>query len=140
MDQSDQIVIELLSILRRRPGTYLGDEEVRTLSTFLHGYLAGRLDAGDQIASSEALMEAFRLWLSTNGGEAPNLGWATIIEARFVAEHDDPPVRSPHRGSRTDGSARLFFALFGEFLASRGSAYLEAPEVGRRRGVGTCWK
>lgn len=116
-------LLDLLSLIRGRPGMYLGSEEVRTLSTFLLGYRAARVDLGapETTEEEEALFTAFTPWLKEKFADNRNVSWETIIEDQFLRAPTTTEAR--RQRSPTDGSAKLFFALFEEYLATRQLAY-----------------
>src|SRR5262245_59790369 len=110
-------LLQILAVVRLRPGSFLGDEEVRTLWAFVHGYEASREDMGLVGISREdrALLDGFTAWLNARFGES-TMGWDWIVQEQY---REGPGVGGV-RGARsaTDGSIRLFFDLFEEFLSS----------------------
>src|SRR6185369_9634647 len=77
-------LLHVLAVVRLRPGSFLGDEEVRTLWAFLDGYEAARIDMGLTGMSREdrALLDGFTAWLKARFGEN-TMDWCWIVQERF---------------------------------------------------------
>src|SRR5262245_31109423 len=96
-------LLQSLAIVRLAPGSFLGDEEVRTLCAFIHGYEAAREDMGLAGMSREdrALLDGFTAWLKVRFGET-TMGWDWIVQERFRQGLGVGGVRGAR--SATDGS------------------------------------
>jgi hypothetical protein len=114
-------LLELLAIVRQRPGMFLGNEEVSTLDTFLHGTIVGRAQCGGDVQPAHDLLADFSLWLNARSPHTPTSTWTSWIISGYV----QPETISLHRrsSSTTDGSVVWFFELFDQFLATRGLAF-----------------
>jgi hypothetical protein len=133
-------LFEALSIIRLRPGMFLGGEEVRTLSAFIIGYETARSDLGQPGMSEEEeqLFAGFQSWLKQKfSEERTTLGWESIVEEQFLKA----PTTSEYRRARSpaDGSAVLFFRLFDDYLDGMNLSLEDGHEVLRRRPSGRTW-
>lgn len=104
-------LVPFLSVVRTRPGMYLGDERVRTLDTYLRGYVQAREDLGVPAYGHDEsnLMQDFEEWLSKRLKSNAVCPWSARVE-----EEDN-----------SDRNVYTFFRLFEEFLAERGRSLLE---------------
>ncbi|MCP3138969.1 hypothetical protein [Pyxidicoccus xibeiensis] len=104
----DSWLLPFLSAVRKRPGMYMGDERVRTLATYLRGYVEARQDLGLPGFSEEetGLMEEFERWLAVKLKSKRTLGFAGHIDLMDGSEKN----------------VRVFFAEFERFLSERGLA------------------
>ncbi|WP_437896394.1 hypothetical protein [Sorangium sp. So ce124] len=108
----------LLAFLKRvsvRPGMFLGDENVRTLATFIHGYRQARIDLGmpEFGATESSLFDEFEKWLAAKLDDTRDVAWPTLVATQ------DPGERN----------VRTFFLLFEEFLRERGDSLSRSAEV-----------
>ena len=108
----------LLAFLKRvsvRPSMFLGDENVKTLATFIQGYCQARIDLGipEFGAAGSSLLDEFERWLSTKLDDARDVAWPALI---FT---EDPGERN----------VRRFFSRFEEFLLERGDSLSESADV-----------
>jgi hypothetical protein len=128
-------LLDLLSLIRVRPGAFLGSEEVRTLSAFLWGYRAARIDLGaPEFGGDEnSLLQNFTTWLKVRYADDRDVSWETLIEDAFL--RTPTTIEFRRRTSPTDGSAKLFFKLFEEFLADVQLRYKDERDVWKL-GVG----
>ena len=85
---------------------FLGDEQARTLASFLNGYRGARVDLGiSEFAVEEhALLADFEKWLAVELNEHRQVGWLWLVES------EDPTAKSVH----------TFFRRFEQFLNTRG--------------------
>jgi hypothetical protein len=92
--------------IRTRPGMYLGSESVRTLETYLQGYIQARRDLGvpELPGDQNNVLDEFGVWLALKLKSKRNFGWAVHIELM------DPSSANVH----------TFFREFQEFLNSTG--------------------
>lgn len=108
---TDRWLLPILATIRIRPGAFLGDERVETLSTFLAAYEMGRCDVGfvGMALDDEAVLAAFEGWLvdrTKEHGEQGTAGWPSLVK----------------RIDNSERSVVTFFALFEEFLQGRGDS------------------
>ncbi|WP_438006166.1 hypothetical protein WME89_47375 [Sorangium sp. So ce321] len=108
----------LLAFLRRvsvRPGMFLGDENVKTLATFIQGYCQARIDLGipEFGAAESSLLDEFEKWLSNKLNDTRDVAWPTLIST------EDPGERN----------VRRFFSRFEEFLLERGDSLSDSADV-----------
>jgi len=133
-------LLHVLAVVRIRPGTFLGDEEVRTLRAFLEGYEGARIDMGLAGMSDEdqALLSDFTAWLKERFGHS-TMDWSWIVQERFREGGGLGGARGAR--STTDGSTALFFQLLEEFLAARKLRLPDGAEVlrNRARRFATFW-
>jgi hypothetical protein len=109
---TDPWLLAFLKRVRTRPGMYLGDENVKTLATFVQAYAQARADLGvSEFASSESsVLPDFEKWLAGELGDSRDVAWYTLIAS------EDPSDRNVH----------TFFRRFEEFLLRQGES-LERP-------------
>lgn len=108
---TDRWLLPILATIRIRPGAFLGDERVETLSTFLLAYEMGRCDVGfvGMAPEDKAVLAAFEGWLvdrTKEHGEQGTAGWPSLVK----------------RIDNSERSVVTFFALFEEFLQGRGDS------------------
>jgi hypothetical protein len=108
----------LLAFLKRvsaRPGMFLGDENVKTLSTFIQGYRQARIDLGvPELGTAESsLLDEFEKWLADKLGDTRDVAWPTLIAT------EDPSERN----------TQTFFSRFEEFLQERGDSLSRSSDV-----------
>jgi hypothetical protein len=113
MKPEDPWLLPFLRMMRRRPASYLGAEDVWSLYLFVHAYSMARSDLGMKEfgRGEETLLSDFKVWLENKFGMTDTRGWHGLIE-------------------RIDGSATnifTFLRLFDEFLVSRGEPPLTEP-------------
>jgi hypothetical protein len=122
-------VLQLLAIWRVRPGTYLGDEEVRTVATFLDGYEMCLTDGGDQTAADAKILDELTRHLRDRFKFGASRSWVDIVEELFQTRPELCPSKERRTESKTDGSTRLLYLLLDEFLAARGIDWPERDTV-----------
>ena len=105
---NDGWLMPFLTTIQKRPGMFLGREDVRTLDTYIFGYCQAREDLGftEFGADETTILSDFRSWLAERLNNKGEVGWATLIETL------DPG----------DRNIRTFFELFEEFLQLRGES------------------
>lgn len=105
----DPWLVPFLSLIRRRPGMYLGDENVRTLDCFIRGYVQARLDLGLRGfgPEEEFLLDEFGDWLRKRNNSEDQRLWPTLVEKA------DP----------SRDNVKTFLRLFDEFLSDRGTPF-----------------
>lgn len=108
---TDRWLLPILATIRIRPGSFLGDQRVETLSMFLIAYAMGRCDVSSVGMASEdkTVLAAFEGWLvgrTKEHGEQGTAGWPSLVK----------------RIDDSETSVRTFFALFEEFLQGRGES------------------
>lgn len=91
-----------------RPGMFLGDENVRTLATFIHGYSQARIDLGisDFVEGESTLLTDFEKWLAAKLGDTRDVAWPTLVAT------EDPSERN----------VLTFFRRLEEFLSEHGDS------------------
>jgi hypothetical protein len=128
-------MLELLSLLHQHPApcANLSGGDLKTLSAFLMGYRAARVDLGAPAASEEeeALLRGFTAWLKRRFRDDRGVSWETIVEEQYQR------IRSSRSGKHAQylkGSAGLFFDLFEQYLDSVRLGYprvdLHEPHAG----------
>lgn len=123
-------LLELLSVIRIRAGMFIGgDESAGALSVFIGGFSAGMFYRGEPGADGHALLDDFETWLRAKYSEHGAVGWPGIIEQRFETRPDLWPSEFRRSRSKTDGSTRLFFIEFDEFLDARGISLDARPDL-----------
>jgi hypothetical protein len=95
-------LLAFLQKMSKRPGAYLGAEDVRSLDLYLMAYAHARNDLGlpDYGPGEESLMADFHRWLETRLQTTDTRGWWGLVE------REDPSKANVH----------TFIALFDEFL------------------------
>jgi hypothetical protein len=121
-------LLELLGVIRARPGMFLGDEAVRSLDTFIAGFRAALVYCGRPDDGAASLLTAFGTWLAAKYGEPDAVGWVHLIETRFQSHPELWPSQTRRSASTLDGSIQLFFLEFDEFLGGRGVALPEGTK------------
>jgi hypothetical protein len=118
--REDPWLLPFLSVVRIRPGMFLGSESVRILDAYMTGYVQAREDLGaPPYGENEGeLLSEFDSWLAEKIkigtiSAGPGCAWPWYIE------QIDTSSKNVH----------TFFKLFGEFLASRGMGYLDPDEA-----------
>lgn len=106
----------MLASMRVRPGMYLGDERMESLSLFLGAYEQGREDAGlvGMHADDHALLRTFEAQLAegmTDGGGVEGIPWNALVKMR------DPGPKNVH----------TFFRLFEAHLQLLGQSLDAVP-------------
>jgi hypothetical protein len=98
-------LLPLLRKFSRRPGAYLGGEDVRSLDLFLNAYSQAREDLGLPafVPGEDTLFKDFESWLSQRSGLSDTRGWWGLIE----------------RLDTTSNNIRTFLHLFDEFLRTQ---------------------
>lgn len=109
----DPWLLPFLSLIRHRPGMFLGDESVRTLEVFIRGYIQARrdLELPAFAAEEDGLLTSFEAWLSESLGDRKCVSWATFIEQL------DPSGRN----------VISFMRYFEDFLKERGMSLAAPP-------------
>jgi hypothetical protein len=101
----DDWLLPFLACVRRRPGMFLGAQDVHTLATFIAAYSLSRQHQG--LSSGTGLIDEFESWLLIRHDQVTtNLGWQGCIRT-------------------LDPSADNIFTFYRElevFLAERGLA------------------
>ncbi len=119
----DSWLIPFLSTIRRRPSQFLGDEAVRTLATYMSGYVQAREDLGaPPYGDGEGnLLSEFDDWLCDRFKRPRISASSGYAWPRYVEEAD-----------KSDRNVRTFFKLFDEFLAETGRSFLDPDEAASR--------
>ena len=112
---NDPWLLAFLKRVRTRPGMFLGDENVKTLSTFLQAYGQARIDLGvPEFATAEAsLLDEFETWLAARLHDTRDVAWPTLVAT------EDPGERN----------VQTFFLRFEEFLQERGDSLTQPGDV-----------
>jgi len=99
-------LIRFLGLVRLRPGSYLGAEDVRSLYLFITAYTMARTDLGmpELGRGEELLLSDFQRWLEKKLGMSDTRGWHGLIERQDSGENN----------------VFTFLRLFDEFLVSQG--------------------
>ena len=106
--QDDPWLLPFLGVVKTRPGMYLGDERVQTLTTYILAYTQAREDLGvpPYGPGEQELLEEFTYWLADRRQSDDNCSWPGHIR----------------RIDASDANVHTFFRLFEEYLAERGKA------------------
>jgi hypothetical protein len=94
---------------------FLGDENVKTLATFIQGYCQARNDLGvpEFGATESSLLDEFEKWLAARLGDTRDVAWPTLVATEDAGERN----------------ARTFFLRFEEFLQERGDSLSRNADV-----------
>lgn len=105
-------LVPFLSMIRARPGMYIGSESVDDLDKHIFGYTLARQELGFPAFGSgeENLLKEFEAWLRLAVPGRDAAGWAGLIG-----------VLDPSRQSM-----RTFLRLFDQFLQLRGAGLSDA--------------
>jgi hypothetical protein len=107
--EPDIWLLPFLACIRKRPGMYLGREDVHTLDTFIFAYALSRRHSG--LPPGTTLLDEFRDWIRHATGNADTShDWCSCVAAV------DPSPRN----------ILTFFRYFDDFLAQRGLGMTEA--------------
>ncbi len=111
-----------LATIRTLPGSFLGDERVETLRSYLAGYEQAREDLGlPRYTKKESkILSDFDIWIAKRVGY--ELSWGSSRWPQLIKEIDS-----------SKKSAVTFFRVFEEFLQSNGTSLDEAPPWRPRR-------
>jgi len=105
---SDQWLLPFLKRVSVRPGMFLGDENVKSLASFIHGYTQARIDLGLPGFGSpdSSILDEFEKWLAMKLNDTRDVAWQTLIMT------EDP----------TEKNVQTFFSRFEEFLRELGDS------------------
>ena len=85
---SSEYLYDLLQMIRKRPGMYLGSCGVTRLRFFLEGYAFARLDLGLTETKEEKEFKEFSKWVQKRFNIKSNLEWNKIIILHYEDERD----------------------------------------------------
>jgi len=85
---SYEYLYELLQMIKKRPGMYLGSCGITRLRSFLEGYSLARLALGLPPTKEEREFHKFANWLQTRFNLQANLGWDKMVLLHSKDEKD----------------------------------------------------
>lgn len=95
---------QMLEMIQKRPGLYLGSPSVLHLNSYLKGYFLAKSEMGIDSSLEEVEFDNFQEWIQKKFEIRSNQSWANIIFFYSVSEQN---------------SLDNFFELLEEFKSSR---------------------
>ncbi len=107
-------VYDLLDVIRKKPGLFIGEASITALRAYIDGFLAGLRGIGQRLGDEEPQFDGFFDWIAARYGfEESTIGWKAILL---------------QAAGREDAALARFFEELDEFRLDRIEVFRRAAE------------